>query len=419
MEVLPEVLQNLTSSEDLQQGDHISELDVWISTESSLILSKNVNKTVVLGDVLSEKQTTQSVLLMSNARTLPFASDNILKVLTLAVIIVVGILGNGSVIYIITRERKLHRPPFYYLISFCVSDISRCIFCLPFVLESIALGSKWTHGSVSCTLIAFANTFFIFSSVMALLAIAVDRHLSIVYAHFHKRRSRGLLNLAVVAMGWLVSFAVSFPPIFGMGTYEFIPEESQCAFQHKRYNKNDTLGFLIVFTGVMASTIFVYIRIFIFLRNHRKMRPLQQEPARSNNWTFFGPGANNQMMINWMNGLPLAPPNQVPTIMQNLNRSSGRVRNLRFRKNEHLSRLFFIVTVVFDILWILYLLQAFVIVFGSDDLLPSTFLSVSAWLTYFQVALCPLIYVCFDNPFRKAMKAGNNAYFRRDSINLE
>jgi hypothetical protein len=54
------------------------------------------------------------------------------------------------------------------------------------------------------------------------------------------------MNLAIVVVGWLVSFAVSFPPVFGMGTYKYIQEESQCTFRHHTYRGNDTLGFLLV-----------------------------------------------------------------------------------------------------------------------------------------------------------------------------
>ncbi|XP_060084384.1 probable G protein-coupled receptor 85 [Ylistrum balloti] len=348
-------------------------------------------------------------------------SETVIKVVVLSIIIVMGIFGNVMVIYSVVSNKRFHKPPFYYLISQSISDLSRAVFCLPFVLASVAQGSVWRHGDSACTLLAFANTFFVFSSAVSLMAIVVDRHLAIVYSHFHRRRSQGLLNLAIVILGWLVSFAVSFPPVFGMGTYRYIPEESQCAFKHKRYRMNDTLGFVLVFSGVIVATMFLYVRIFIFLRDHRKMRPLFREPPRSNNWTFFGPGANAQVVINWLNGMPVGPPAQMPTITQNLNQTTGRVVNLRTRKNEHLCRTFFIVTVAMYSLWIPYLLQAYISIFGKEKSISSLYVTISAWLTYSQVGISPFVYIFSNSSFkrRRDLKSSNNSNYGHEAIPLE
>ncbi|XP_069142162.1 probable G protein-coupled receptor 85 [Argopecten irradians] len=345
----------------------------------------------------------------------------VIKVVVLSIIIIMGIFGNVMVIYSVVSNKRFHKPPFYYLISQSISDLSRAVFCLPFILASVAQGSVWRHGDSACTLLAFANTFFVFSSAVSLMAIVVDRHLAIVYSHFHRRRSQGLLNLAIVILGWLVSFAVSFPPVFGMGTYRYIPEESQCAFKHKRYRKNDTLGFVLVFSGVILATMFLYVRIFIFLRDHRKMRPLFREPPRSNNWTFFGPGANAQVVINWLNGMPMGPPAQMPTITQNLNQTTGRVTNLRTRKNEHLCRTFFILSLAMYSLWLPYLLQAYISIFGKENSVSPLFITVSAWLTYSQVGISPFVYILTNSSFRRKreIKATNNPHYGHEAIPLE
>jgi len=111
--------------------------------------------------------------------------------------------------------------------------------------------------------------------------------------------------------------------------------------------------------------------------------------------------------------MPLGPPAQIPTITQNLSRSSGRVVNLRARKNEHLSRIFFIVTIVFNGLWIPYLVQAFVIIFGTGEKLPTIVLTLTAWLTYVQVGLCPFVYILCNGPLRRDSKPSSNTRYGR------
>lgn len=346
-------------------------------------------------------------------------TDVVLKVATLVIIILLAVIGNSFVIYTISRSRRLHRPPFYYLISLSVADLSRAVFCLPFVMASVLEGHVWKHGDTSCMLLAFANAFFVYSSIMALLAIAIDRHLAVVHTKLHKRRSRGLMNLSVVLIGWVIAFAMSFPPVLGIGSYTYIPEEAQCTFKHKRYSNNNTLGYLFMFASLLVVTDILYCRVFIFLRNHRKMRPLTHPPARSSNWTFFGPGANGQAVINLLNGFAAGPPNPMINTVQNLPPQFGRIVNLQTVRNEHLTRLFFVVTIVIDVLWIPYMIKSFWQTFGYSQNIPSLLSTVAAWLSYFQVASCPLVYVCCNSPFRKAIRANVNAYYKRGIVTLE
>ncbi|ESO91409.1 hypothetical protein LOTGIDRAFT_105214 [Lottia gigantea] len=334
----------------------------------------------------------------------------ILKTVSLVLIAISGIFVNGFITYSVIRDRNLHKPPFYYLLSFCVSDLSRAIFCIPLVMTSVLQGSVWNYGSAACKLFAFANSFFVYSSCMVLLAIAIDRHLSLVHVKFYKKRSRGVVNLISVIIGWTIAFTMSFPPVLGVGSYVFIAEEGQCTFHHKHYKKNDTLAFKTVFTLIILLTLFLYVRIFIFLRDHRRMRPLELQPARSSNWNFFGPGANGQAMINWVNGFGGPNPNPVinhnnQNIVRNNQRPNiGRVLNLQVIKNEHLTRLFFVVTIVFAVLWTPYTIVGFWRIFGQASSIPSHIVTVSAWMTYAQIALCPLVYVLSRGPIRKSSR---------------
>jgi hypothetical protein len=383
--------------------------------------SANLTSTFNLSDINSEFVDFTGIILNKSPGYIKQDSGFIVvtKLIILTAIMIVGITCNVIIIYSIGSKPQFHGPPFYYLISLSVSDLSRTIFCFPFVLSSIIEGSVWKHGESSCTLLAFANTFFVFSSVVALFAIAVDRHLAIVHTQFHKRRSRGFMNLAIVVVGWLVSFAVSFPPVFGMGTYKYIQEESQCTFRHHTYRGNDTLGFLLVMVGVMFGTFILYIKIFIFLRNHRRMCPLQRHiPARSNNWAFVGAGANGHLVMNWINGFTNGM-NQIPTIPQNLARIASRIRLPRPVKNEHLTKKFFIMTILFDILWIPYLVKAFVSTLNGSKVSHAVG-TILSWITYTQVALCPLIYLFLMKMQGKPKKtvASENSIYQIDSRRL-
>lgn len=315
----------------------------------------------------------------------------------------IGFIGNVSVIYFIASDRKLHRAPFYFLICNAVMDLSKTVFCLPFVIEVVLSNFEWIYDQKTCTVLAFSSSFFTVSTLIGLLAIVVDRYLSVTAARFYTKCSHGLVNLAIIIVGWGVAFCLSFPPIFEEGAYQFLEVEMQCTFYHRPYRDNETLGYTISFVCLMLVIMFLYLRLLLFMRSHRRMTPLYHEPARSTDWAFFGPGANGQALINLLNGFAGAPPNPLANTAQQIHQNFGRVVNLRVIKNEHVTRLFFVTSLTFLLLWSLYIFQVFVKVFCDPDFLSPHFVLWSTMLSYFHVAVCPLVCLLFGSPLRASI----------------
>ena len=338
------------------------------------------------------------------------AAASVLKSVSLVVFIAAGMLENACVIFTIVRDRKLHRAPYYYMINLSVADLLRSVLCLPFVLATVLQGSVWRYGSSGCTLLAFSTTFFMFGALFALLILALDRHLSVVHHRFHSRRFRGLMCLVMVLVGWGVAFLLAFPPVFGLGTYHFIPMEAQCVLEHRYYRDNDTFGFMLIFVMILLLIVFLYVRIFRYLRSHRKMRPILYQPARSDNWAFFGPGANMAAANNLLNGFARAATNPLAIGLQNQPHMTGRYLNLRTERNERLTRVFVMVTIIFDLTWVPYIIVCFWYVLDKTRAVPYVFVTVATWLTYIQVVLVPLVYITCHRPFRRAMATNTNSY---------
>lgn len=331
--------------------------------------------------------------------------DSVLYVTLLFFILLLGSVGNIVVVATIARNTTFNRAPFFFLLNLSISDLCRCLFCVPFVIASVIQDVGWIHGEVSCTAIAFTNFFFVFNSFITLMIIAIDRYISVSYPYIHKRWLHGPTSLVLVAIGWLLSALVSLPPVFGNGSYTFVEEEHQCTFQHTSYKHNDTFGFLLVLTAVQFGSFFIYGRIFIFLRDHRRMKPLENPPAMSSNWTMAGPGLRNVFPIAWT-GVPLHP---IPTITQNLSNASGQINHIRERKNEHLTRLFFALTLCVYLLWSLYSVQSFILIF-SDVTIPITMRRVTTVTTFLQVCVSPVTFIFH---FRKILTNNVRSFRRR------
>ena len=217
--------------------------------------------------------------------------------------------------------------------------------------------------------------------------------------------------LALVLIGWGVAFLLAFPPVFGLGTYKFIPTEAQCTFQHRFYRDNDTFGFTLIFIAILLLIFFLYVRIFKFLRKHRRMKPILYQPARSDNWSFFGPGNNVAMLHNMMNGFARAATNPVALGAQNQPHITGRVTGANpIGKNEKLTRIFVAVTILYSITWVPYVVMNTWYLLDVQYNVPFLFVTLATWLTYSQVAVVPLVYITGHRPFRKSMSHSNNHY---------
>ena len=150
-------------------------------------------------------------------------------------------------------------------------------------------------------------------------------------------------------------------------------------------------------------TLFLYYRIFLALRAHRKMRPLEHEPARSATWTFVGPGANGQAFINWVNGFGgTHMGGRLPNLARNPPRPNiARVISLHAARNQHVTRLFFLMTLTFSALWLPYQVLSYWRVFGGAGGIERGFVTAAAWLSYGQVVGCPLVYFSSRRPTRR------------------
>lgn len=323
----------------------------------------------------------------------------------LVAVVSVGILGNFLIMYVINSEKGLHRAPYYYLLCISVMDMFKSIFCLPFVIEVVLHNFQWGYKNETCIALAFETSFYTISTAVALVAIAVDRYLSFSATKMYNKCLKVYWNRIVIAVGCGVSFCISFPPVFERGTYKFVPLEMQCTLYHLPYRENKTFGYTVTFVCMLLLTMFLYCRLFHFMRSHRRMAPLTLEPARSRDWTFFGPGTNGQLLANHMNGFLTGAANPIVTNNHFMLQQVQRRTRDRLGKNNHETRLFFTISVFFIVLWIPYLFQTFTKVFDSELVLPGTFITLSALLSYAHVAVSPLIGLCLGSPIRSAIAA--------------
>ncbi|XP_030388059.1 neuropeptide CCHamide-1 receptor [Scaptodrosophila lebanonensis] len=141
-----------------------------------------------------------------------------------ALIFVVGILGNGTLIVVFLSVRQMRNVPNTYILSLAIADILVILTTVPLV-STVYTVDSWPWGSFLCSLSEFMKDVSIGVSVFTLTALSGDRYFAIVdpLRKFHahgggKRATRQTLAIALSI--WLLAIVCGLPALIGSNVKE-------------------------------------------------------------------------------------------------------------------------------------------------------------------------------------------------------
>ncbi|GFR99494.1 neuropeptide Y receptor type 1 [Elysia marginata] len=200
------------------------------------------------------------------------------------IVIVFGFFANLLIVVVIARFKQLHTVTNIFIAYLAIADVALCVFNLPIQLH-YQLNNKWVFGRILCyvAMPTFGVPFF--SSSLAILMIAVDRYMLIVFPF--KRRMSNSHAILTVALIVLFTIALSTPLIVSIQYVEiahpmFKSVKTSCAevywpsYTHKQVYSVSI--FLLQFVMPICLTSFFYTRICSVL--HR--RPVKKKDTRRN-----------------------------------------------------------------------------------------------------------------------------------------
>ncbi|XP_025096541.1 trissin receptor-like [Pomacea canaliculata] len=138
------------------------------------------------------------------------------------VIFVVGVVGNLMVILVITCMRSMRTRMNYFLLSLSIADVLVLTVCQPSALMVFYSKDQWLIGEFMCKLVPFLEHATLHSSVLTLLAIAVERYRSVRHPlRDFCQEPVGYNSCPVVVSAWLLGGVLSLPFVF----YTWLVEE--------------------------------------------------------------------------------------------------------------------------------------------------------------------------------------------------
>ncbi|XP_004065745.1 sphingosine 1-phosphate receptor 1 [Oryzias latipes] len=200
-----------------------------------------------------------------------------LKPESIALLVLCGIiiLENAVVLIAIWRNKKFHLPMYYLLGNLTLSDLLAGIAYIANILMSGPHTLKLTpllwflrEGGVFITLAA---------SVICLLAIAIERHFTMMAMRPYHGAKRGRM-VALIIASWALAGFLGVLPILG---WNCIGKLDQCSTVFPLYDKSYILFCVSVFSAVLLAIVVLYARVFHIVRtNTQRQRQGLTGPTR-------------------------------------------------------------------------------------------------------------------------------------------
>ena len=176
------------------------------------------------------------------------------------VVCVLIVLENAVVLAAIWKNKKFHLPMYYLLGNLTLSDLlagitymANIIMSGPYTLKLTPLLWVLREGGVFITLAA---------SIISLLAIAIERHVTMMTMRPYHGAKRGRM-MALIGTSWALAGFLGVLPILG---WNCIYRLDQCSTVLPLYAKSYILFCVSVFSAVLLAIVILYARVFRIVR---------------------------------------------------------------------------------------------------------------------------------------------------------
>ncbi|KAG8191870.1 hypothetical protein JTE90_019805 [Oedothorax gibbosus] len=301
--------------------------------------------------------------------------------LLLCIVILVTVIGNVLVLAAIIREINLQTLSNHLVFSLAVADLLVALLVMPLGAQYEVLGNHWILGPTLCEVWTFVDVMCCTSSILHLVAIAVDRYRAVTSVDYVQQRNCRKVFM-MIGVVWGMGFLVSFGPVLGWKDEKFLERihvEGRCLVsQDAGYQIFATCSsFYVPLVAILA----LYWRIWRVVRKRIRRR------------TGFI--------------RPVAPPLLVCETSligsSNLNSSvASKKSRLEQKREVRAAKTLVIITGVFVACWLPFFAGALLTALCPSWQPPDSLFSLFLWLGYLNSTLNPVIYTMFSPDFRKA-----------------
>lgn len=293
---------------------------------------------------------------------------------------VAGVLGNVTVLHVVSKFSKLKSVTNFYIINLATSDLL-FLLGIPFLVTTY-IYEKWIFGNLMCKFYLVNTSLNQFTSSLFLTIMSADRYVAVCHPISSPRYRTPLISKLVATTAWMVA-AIMIAPVFMYATTFQTPDSISCnIFWPTSLDVTGTHMFL--FYSFLLSFAIPLVLIFSFYT-----------------------------LVIWK-------------LKSSHNKSH--IIDRRRPKRSKVTRLVMTLIAVYIFCWLPYWILQLVLIGEEPRMAHRRFMiicfHVSSFLTYANSAINPVLYTFLSENFKNSMKEACSCYQqlsympRNNSMNL-
>ncbi|XP_017278128.1 G-protein coupled receptor 1 [Kryptolebias marmoratus] len=196
---------------------------------------------------------------------------HIISVVVYIIIFVLGVIGNGTVIWV-TAFKSKRTVNSVWLLNLAIADFVFVLF-LPFYIDYILRDFHWNFGMVLCKMNSFVSVMNMFASVLFLTVLSVDRYVSLVHLNWCQRYRTIGRAWCVCGCVWVAAAALSCPALIFRDVMQ-LHDKVVCFSNFHAHGDHKaatihtaivvlrtTVGFLLPFTAICVTGILLSTKV--------------------------------------------------------------------------------------------------------------------------------------------------------------
>ncbi|KAL6100856.1 cmklr2 [Pungitius sinensis] len=196
---------------------------------------------------------------------------HIISVVIYIISFVLGLIGNGTVIWV-TAFKSKKTVNSVWLLNLAMADFVFVLF-LPFYINYILKDFHWDFGVVMCKLNSFVSVMNMYASVLFLTVLSVDRYVSLVHLNWSQKYRTIERAWVVCGCIWGLAAAMSCPALIFRDTMRlhdkvvcfnnfYTHSRESAALRHiMMVAMRTTVGFVLPFTAICVTGILLTIKV--------------------------------------------------------------------------------------------------------------------------------------------------------------
>lgn len=196
---------------------------------------------------------------------------HIISVVIYIISFVLGLIGNGTVIWV-TAFKSKRTVNSVWLLNLALADFVFVLF-LPFYIDYILRDFHWDFGVAMCKLNSFVSVMNMYASVLFLTVLSIDRYVSLVHLNWSQRYRTVERAWVVCGCIWMLAAGLSCPALIFRDTMHLhnkvvcfnnfhAQDGHTAAMRHIAIVAiRTTVGFLLPFTAICVTGILLSVKV--------------------------------------------------------------------------------------------------------------------------------------------------------------